>query len=165
MKVLLIDDHPLILTALQAVISGDGRWNVYPIRSVRIGEHELAAELTGSTADSAKRFSNLQITPNTSTQNYAFPRNATSAAVYDRVFNQLVAVFPTLEARRGLPMSYRWRCMACGPRQIETTTKSYRFLAAFEGSLGSKWKLKCSWDAKQRKVLATTCFKLSSFLS
>ena len=29
----------------------------------RLGEHELAAELTGSTADSAKRFSNLQFSP------------------------------------------------------------------------------------------------------
>ena len=102
---------------------------------LRLGEHELAAELTGSTADSAKRFSNLQITPNTSTQNYAFPRNATSAAVYDRVFNQLVAVFPTLEARRGLPMSYRWRCMECGRREIETTTDTFRAFLGADGSL------------------------------
>ena len=102
---------------------------------LRLGEHELAAELTGSTADSAKRFSNLQITPNTSTQNYAFPRNATSAAVYDRVFNQLVAVFPTLEARRGLPMSYRWRCMECGRREIETTTDTFRAFLGADGPL------------------------------
>jgi len=101
----------------------------------RFGEHELAAELTGSTADSAKRFSNLQITPNTTTQNYAFPRNATSAAVYDRVFNQLVAVFPTLEARRGLPMSYRWRCMECGRREIETTTDTFRAFLGADGPL------------------------------
>jgi iron complex outermembrane receptor protein len=102
---------------------------------VRFGEHELAAELTGSTADSAKRFSNLQLTPNTSTQNYAFPRNAASAAVYDRVFNQLVAVFPTLEARRGLPMSYRWRCMECGRREIETTTDTFRAFLGADGPL------------------------------
>ncbi len=101
----------------------------------RLGEHELAAELTGSTADSAKRFSNLQITPNTSTQNYAFPRNAASAAVYDRVFNQLVAVFPTLEPRRGLPMSYRWRCMECGRREIETTTDTFRAFIGADGPL------------------------------
>jgi iron complex outermembrane receptor protein len=102
---------------------------------VRFGEHELAAELTGSTADSAKRFSNLQITPNTGTQNYAFPRNAASAAVYDRVFNQLVAVFPTLEAQRGLPMSYRWRCMECGRREIETTTDTFRAFLGADGPL------------------------------
>jgi iron complex outermembrane receptor protein len=93
---------------------------------LRLGEHELAAELT---------FSNLQLTPNTSTQNYAFPRNAASAAVYDRVFNQLVAVFPTLEARRGLPMSYRWRCMECGRREIETTTDTFRAFIGADGPL------------------------------
>ena len=102
---------------------------------LRLGEHELAAEVTGSTADSAKRFSNLQLTPNTSTQNYAFPRNAASQAVYDRVFNQLVAVFPTLEARRGLPMTYRWRCMDCGRREIETTTDTFRAFIGADGPL------------------------------
>ena len=102
---------------------------------LRLGEHELAAEVTGSTADSAKRFSNLQLSPNTTTQNFAFPRNAASQAVYDRVFNQLVAVFPTLEARRGLPMGYRWRCMECGRREIETTTDTFRAFVGSDGPL------------------------------
>lgn len=102
---------------------------------LRLGEHELAAEVTGSTADSAKRFSNLQLSPNTTTQNFAFPRNAASQAVYDRVFNQLVAVFPTLEARRGLPMGYRWRCMECGRREIETTTDTFRAFIGSDGPL------------------------------
>jgi iron complex outermembrane receptor protein len=103
---------------------------------LQLGSHQIAAELTGSKADSAKRFSNLQLTPNTSTQNYAFPRNAASQAVYDRVFNQLVAVFPTLEARRGLPMSYRWRCMECGRREIETTTETGRVFLGADGPVG-----------------------------
>jgi iron complex outermembrane receptor protein len=109
---------------------------------LRLGEHELAAELTGSKADSAKRFSNLQITPNTSTQNYAFPRNAASAQVYDRVFNELVAVFPTLESRRGLPMTYRWRCMECGRREIETTTETGRVFFGADGpfALAEGWQ-------------------------
>jgi len=103
---------------------------------LQLGAHQIAAEITGSTADSAKRFSNLQLTPNTSTQNYAFPRNAASQAVYDRVFNQLVAVFPTLEARRGLPMSYRWRCIECGRREIETTTDTGRVFLGADGPIG-----------------------------
>ena len=102
---------------------------------LRLGDHELAAELTGSTADSAKRFSHLQLSPNTTTQNFAFPRNAASQAVYDRVFNQLVAVFPALEARRGLPMGYRWRCMECGRREIETTTDTFRAFVGADGPL------------------------------
>ena len=105
----------------------------------RAGSHELFAELTGSDADSAKRFANLQITPNTSTQNYAYARTAENAAVYDRVFNQLVGTFPTLESRRGLPMSYRWRCIECGPREIETSTKTLRVSAGAEGPLAGAW--------------------------
>jgi iron complex outermembrane recepter protein len=80
-------------------------------------DHIVYAEFTGSKADSAKRFSNIQIIPNATTNNSAFPRTAANAAVYDRVFNQLVATFPTLESRRGLPIGYRWRCIECGPRR------------------------------------------------
>jgi len=103
---------------------------------MRFGDHEIAAEVTGSKADSAKRFSNAQISSNTSTQNFAYPRNATTQAVYDRVFNQLVAVFPTLEARRGLPMAVRWRCMECGRRELETTTETGRFFIGADGPIG-----------------------------
>jgi iron complex outermembrane recepter protein len=105
----------------------------------RAADHEFFAELSGSEADSAKRFSNLQITPNTTTQNYAFPRTTANAAVYDRVFNQLVGTFPTLEPRRGLPLAYRWRCIECGVREIETTTRTLRFAAGAEGPIISDW--------------------------
>jgi len=103
---------------------------------LQFGSHQVAAEVTGSKADSAKRFSNLQLTPNTSTQNYAFPRNAVSQAVYDRVFDQLVVVFPTLAPRRGLPMTYRWRCIECGRREIETTTETARVFLGADGLVG-----------------------------
>lgn len=105
----------------------------------RTGDHEFFAEITGSSAESAKRFSNVQITPNTTTQNYAFPRTAANAAVYDRVFNQVVATFPSLESRRGLPMSYRWRCIECGPREIRTETDTLRFAAGADGPLAGGW--------------------------
>jgi iron complex outermembrane receptor protein len=104
--------------------------------SLMLGEHIVTAEVSGSHAESAKRFSNLQLTPNTTTQAYVYPRNAITAPVYDRVFNQLVAVFPTLEARRGLPMAYRWRCIECGRREIETTTKTFRANLGIDGPLG-----------------------------
>ncbi|PNA18670.1 hypothetical protein C1X78_25860, partial [Pseudomonas sp. MPR-R1B] len=42
----------------------------------RFGEHEIALEITGSSADSVKRFSPVQITPNTTTQNYKYARIA-----------------------------------------------------------------------------------------
>ncbi len=107
--------------------------------SFRAGEHDFFAEITGSDAKAAKRFSNLQITPNTTTQNYAYARTASNAAIYDRVFNSLVSVFPELEAQRGKPMSYRWRCIECGPREIETETNTLRFSAGADGPIAAGW--------------------------
>jgi iron complex outermembrane recepter protein len=106
---------------------------------MQFGEHQVSAEITGSKVEAAKRFSNLQLTPNTTTQNYAYFRNAASASTYDRVFNQLVAVFPTLETRRGLPFGYRWRCIECGRREIETTTDTGRFFLGADGPLFGSW--------------------------
>jgi iron complex outermembrane recepter protein len=103
------------------------------------GDHQVSAEVTASKSESAKRFSNLQLTPNTTTQNYAYSRNAATSAVYDRVFNQLVSVFPTLEARRGLPFAYRWRCIECGRREIETTTDTGRLFFGADGPIGGGW--------------------------
>jgi iron complex outermembrane recepter protein len=106
---------------------------------MQFGEHQISAEVTASQSESAKRFSNLQLTPNTTTQNYAYSRNATNSAVYDRVFNQLVSVFPTLEARRGLPFAYRWRCIECGRREIETTTDTGRLFFGADGPIAGGW--------------------------
>lgn len=111
----------------------------YGKATLQFDGHKLYAELTGSKADSAKRFSNLQLIPNTTTQRFTYARNASNAAIYDRVFNELVAVFPTLEANRGLPIAYRWRCMECGPREIETTSKTYRFTLGMEGPISGSW--------------------------
>jgi iron complex outermembrane recepter protein len=114
----------------------------YARATAQAGDHEFYAEFAGSKADSAKKFSNLQITPNTTTQNYGMPRTAANAAVYDRVFNQLVAAFPTdatLAARRGLPISFRWRCIECGRREIETDTETARFSIGADGPLFGGW--------------------------
>ncbi|MBC7939371.1 MAG: TonB-dependent receptor, partial [Chitinophagaceae bacterium] len=113
------------------------------------GGHVVTAEATGSKADSAKRFSNLQLTPNTTTQQLRFPRNAESAAAYDSVFNRLVATFPTLEPQRGQPISYRWRCIECGPREITTTTETRRLFAGIDGPL-------FGWDYRAGIARATS---------
>ena len=99
------------------------------------GSHLVSMEFVGSQVDTAKRFSNLQLIPNTSTQNFAFPRTTSNAAVYDDIFNRAVAVFPALEARRGQPIGYRWRCMDCGTREIETTARTGRAFVGAEGPL------------------------------
>jgi iron complex outermembrane recepter protein len=129
--------------------------------SLKLGEHLASLELTGSKVDSAKRFSNLQITPNTSTQNYAYPRNSITAPVYDDIARRLVAVFPTLAAATdpnrvggALPMSYRWRCIECGPREIKTTTDTSRIFAGIEGPvMGYDYKvgvLQATSDSKSQ---------------
>jgi iron complex outermembrane receptor protein len=102
----------------------------------KLGDHELFAEVTGSDATAAKRFSNVQITPNTTTQNYAYPSSGDN---YTNIFNRLVAVFPTLAPRRGLPIAYRWRCIECGPRQIVTDTKTFRAAIGADGPLFGRW--------------------------
>jgi iron complex outermembrane receptor protein len=117
--------------------------------SAELGRHEAYVEVTGSQADSAKRFSNVQLIPNTTFNNYAYPRTAANAASYDRIFNALVAAFPTdttLAARRGLPIAFRWRCIECGRREIETSTDTLRVSAGLEGPLANwEYRLGFSW--------------------
>ncbi|TKD53039.1 TonB-dependent receptor domain-containing protein [Sphingomonas baiyangensis] len=106
----------------------------------RLGAHELSLEVTGSDATATKKFSNVQLIPNTTTQNYAFPLNTVSAPVYNEVFNRLVAVFPTLQDRYGLPIAYRWRCIECGQREITTDTETLRISGGAEGPITDDWR-------------------------
>jgi iron complex outermembrane recepter protein len=105
------------------------------------GAHTLAAEVTASKTESAKRFSHLQITPNTTTQQLRYPRNSFSQASYDRVFDVLRSSFPTsiTEAQRGQAMAYRWRCIECGPREIDTEADTQRLALTAEGPLFAGW--------------------------
>lgn len=101
----------------------------------RVGGHDLFAELVGSQTEVAKRFSPNQISPGAST----FPATSfypSTGAAYNSVFNQLVAVFPSIEANRGLPIAYRWRCMDCGNREIVTESKAGRVQLGADGQLG-----------------------------
>jgi iron complex outermembrane recepter protein len=120
---------------------------------VRIsGDHRVSLEVTGSDADSAKSFSNAQLSANTTNLPIAYPRNALTAANYDAVFNAIRAAFdvPTnpnraaqiaaLDARFGRPISYRWRCIACGPRQYVTNTQTFRAALGLEGPLWGDWE-------------------------
>ena len=114
---------------------------------VRIGAaHELSVEVTGSDATSAKSFSNAQLSANTTNLNIAYPLNATTATTYNQVFNAIRSAFAgnavqvaALDARYGLPISYRWRCGACGPREYVTDTKTFRAALGLEGPLFDGW--------------------------
>lgn len=103
------------------------------------GGHQLSAEVTGSSAKSAKSFSHGQFSSNTNNFPIAYPLNASTQTQYDAVFNALVAAFPTataaLNANYGRPIGYRWRCIACGPREYRTTTTTMRAMLSLEGPL------------------------------
>ncbi|MDY0963186.1 TonB-dependent receptor domain-containing protein [Massilia sp. CFBP9026] len=99
-----------------------------------VGEHQLFAEAVGSRVEVAKRFSPNQVSPSASTFGPTSFYPSTGAA-YDRVYNDLVKVFPGISANYGLPIAYRWRCMECGNREIETETKAGRVLVGADGPL------------------------------
>ncbi|MFB9241487.1 TonB-dependent receptor [Massilia antarctica] len=103
--------------------------------TMRLGGHEFFAELVGAKTEVAKRFSPNQVSPGAAT----FPASSfypSTGAAYNEVFNALVAEFPSIEANRGLPIAYRWRCMDCGDRDIATVSKAGRLQLGADGQLG-----------------------------
>jgi iron complex outermembrane recepter protein len=105
----------------------------------RFGEHEIALEITGSSADSVKRFSPVQITPNTTTQNYKYARIAgVNDVAFDNLVSRINSVFPGL-LNSNSTFSYRWRCVECGEREISTTTTTFRAALNATGPLFKGW--------------------------
>ncbi len=108
--------------------------------TIQRGDHQFYVEYTGSHVVSEKTFSPNQITSSTIKSspfyNLAYPSTGSS---YDQVMTALVGTFPSLAGNyaAGLPIAYRWRCMACGNRQIETTANGGRLLFGAEGSFGN----------------------------
>ncbi|MBC9033094.1 TonB-dependent receptor [Sphingomonas sp. JC676] len=110
------------------------------------GQHEISLEITGSDAKSAKSFSNAQLSANTTNLPIAYPLNSATAATYNSVFNAIRSTFAgnpaqvaALDARYGQPISYRWRCGVCGPREYKTDTKTFRAALGVEGPLWEGW--------------------------
>lgn len=107
--------------------------------TVRLGAHELFAEVTGSDATSTKRFSNNQYSGNNTTMPLYYPRNALTAATYDAIYNQLLAQFPAIAVNNGKPIAYRWRNIAGGQREYVTDTNTLRAALGAEGPLFGGW--------------------------
>lgn len=103
--------------------------------TVKFGDHELYAEVTGSKADSAKRFSENQYSANNSTMPIAYPLNALTAPTYNAVYNQIAAVFPAIAVNYGKPITFRYRCIDCGRREYVTDTRTFRAALGAEGPL------------------------------
>lgn len=109
------------------------------------GSHELSVEVTGSKANSAKSFSNAQVSGNTTNLQVAYPLNGVTTANYNDIYNKLVGAFAgspgqaALIANYGKPIAYRWRCIACDVREYETDTKTFRVALGAEGPLFAGW--------------------------
>jgi iron complex outermembrane receptor protein len=98
------------------------------------GEHQFFAEAVGSQVTSRKTFSPNQVSPSTVNFPYSSFYPSTGAA-YDSVYNALVKEFPAIAANYGKPIAYRWRCMECGNREIETESKAARLQVGADGPL------------------------------
>ena len=111
----------------------------YSRATLALGAHQISAEFTGSDADSSKQFSSNQYAGNTSTTPLYYPLNSLTEDTYNFVYNRLVEFFPSIAANYGKPISYRWRCTVCGPREYKTNSKTLRAALALEGPLGGSW--------------------------
>ena len=136
----------------------------YGRATLALGSHRVFAEVTGSDADSAKRFSNNQYSGNTGNLPLYYPLNALTAATYNDVYDRIAAVFPQIGApgnrtvgvgRYGLPISYRWRCTACGNRELETNTQTFRAALGAEGPLFGDWDYRVGGSYAQSESSST----------
>ncbi|MDX2219828.1 MAG: TonB-dependent receptor [Burkholderiales bacterium] len=93
--------------------------------------HTAFVEAVGSNTKSERTFEQRQITTSIAAGN-AYPVNGP-------FYQDLSQFIPTFDRTR--PIAYRWRCIACGNRVIETESESFKFLVGMEGTLGS-------WDYK-----------------
>src|SRR5690606_35588453 len=90
-------------------------------------DHQIVAELMVSEVESRRQFEAQQISSSTvqsATALDAYPLNDLTRDTYDMVYGALADYFGTANLVYGNPITYRWRCLACGPREIETTTRA-----------------------------------------
>ncbi|MGN7724528.1 TonB-dependent receptor domain-containing protein [Luteimonas sp. 22616] len=106
-------------------------------------EHLAYLEFMGSRVESRRQFEAQQFSSSTTVSASSldpstwYPLNSLTQDTYDMVYDGLAAYFGEDNLAYGNPIAYRWRCIACGPREIETTTKATRLLLGFEGVIGS----------------------------
>ncbi|WP_333607263.1 TonB-dependent receptor domain-containing protein [Arsukibacterium sp.] len=94
-------------------------------------QHEMYVELAASEVDVKKSFEHYQISPsNTFRPASWYP---STGEMYNTIFFALQDYFGPDRLNYGEPIAYRWRCIECGFREIETNTSSYRLLVSFEG--------------------------------
>ncbi|MFO0299283.1 MAG: TonB-dependent receptor domain-containing protein [Pseudomonadota bacterium] len=113
------------------------------------GDHLLSAEFMASEVKTAKRFSNIQLLPGNTTNPLRYP---STGAAYADIIARIEAAFPGFTAPAGAPIAYRWRCIECGPREIETKAEAQRLFVGVEGPL-------LGWDYRAGASQATSTVK------
>jgi iron complex outermembrane recepter protein len=103
---------------------------------VRLGAHEISLEYMRSNAEAAKSFSEVQISNNGTSQQLRYP---STGAAYAGVVASLRAAFPGIVLAPNAPIAYRWRCIECGPRTIQTETDADRIYLDAKGPLFDGW--------------------------
>ena len=101
-------------------------------------EHEAFVEVVAARVQSDKVFEPNQITPWSIGTEGWYP---STGASYDYIVGALSDYYGADQLNIGAPIAYRWRCMDCGPREISTTSTSYKVLLGFEGVIND-------WDYK-----------------
>lgn len=120
-------------------------------------EHTAFIELSASQVKSKLEYTPIQLTAaayrypvsgpyylNLATQAPTFFKPTNTDATDKRVF---------FDATK--PLAIRWRCVECGPRQQDTNTEAYRFLAGMDGVLGGwdyKWGLTAGQSEAKTKL-------------
>ncbi len=129
--------------------------------TLKLGEHRIIVEGLLGKSESAKRFSNNQISAS-NVQSVLLPDGVTRVAnpflgarlFYPATAPGYNAVVDVLEAnfagiKRGQPLNFRWRCLPCGEREITTETDTSRYLLAAEGPLFDQWEYRAGVSQAQ----------------
>ena len=124
--------------------------------AMKVGNNATAyVEVTASRVETKKSFSNNQLSSSTSSTsplfNLLYP--ATGPA-YNQIFNAIAAVFPSIEENRGQGIAFRWRCMPCGPRELETVAKTDRILLGLDGTFRN-WDYRAGISRARSDVVST----------
>ena len=118
---------------------------------------EFFAEIVASQVVADKVFEPIQVTPwslvgsdGSGNQHWL----QAGAGGYQLVVDALSDYFGADQLNLGAPIAYRWRCIPCGPRQIETTTDALRVLIGWEGSIGDwDWETGFSYASSEGSSL------------
>ena len=123
--------------------------NIVSKATFKVGDdHQVFAELVASEVTSEKVFEPLQITPwSLNNPDHWYPSTGSS---YQMIVDALSDFFGAGQLNIGAPIAYRWRCIDCGPRQIETTTEASRFLVGMNGIIGD-WDYEVAFSTAESK--------------